>query len=188
MAAIVAQNLLLQEQLAALNQAFVKGTEPSNQATVKRREPMDATDPMSIHGSGGAWPTAPSMGWGSVISFVDDTHKEVADVRCNSTSNGEMNDAGGLLPLHGGGGHHSPEHDKVGEPSIIQPAVDLTAKTFQGVWYGALVNSSMEEDESRQMCGGSDTVPEANAMDTKMTDTKNDQVQVAHSRQPASPV
>jgi hypothetical protein len=48
MAVIVAQNLLLQEQLAALNQACVKGTEPSNQATVKGTEPMDATVPMSI--------------------------------------------------------------------------------------------------------------------------------------------
>ncbi len=56
MAVIVAQNLLLQEQLAALNQAFVEGTAPSNQATVEGTEPMDATEPMSICGGGGAWP------------------------------------------------------------------------------------------------------------------------------------
>jgi hypothetical protein len=111
------------------------------------------TEPMSIRGGKGTWPTAPSMGWGSIISFVNDTHKEVSDVWGNSTSDGGMNDAGGLLPLHGGRGHHSSERDKVGEPSIIQPAADLTAKTFQGVWYGALVNSSMEEDEPRQMHG-----------------------------------
>ncbi len=47
---IVAQNLLLQEQLAALNQVFVEATEPSNQATVEGTEPMDATEPMGIHG------------------------------------------------------------------------------------------------------------------------------------------
>ncbi len=97
MAAIIAQNLLLQEQLAALNQIFVEGTEPSNQATVKGIVPMDATEPMSIRSGGGAWPPALSMGRGSVISFVDDTHNEVADIWGNSTSNGEMNDAGGLL-------------------------------------------------------------------------------------------
>jgi hypothetical protein len=62
MAVVVAQNLLLQEQLAALNKAFVERTEPSNQATVEGTEPMDATEPMSIRGGGGAWPTAPSMG------------------------------------------------------------------------------------------------------------------------------
>jgi hypothetical protein len=41
------------------------------------------------------------------ISFVVDTHKEVADVQSNYTSGGEINDAGGLLPLHGGGSHCS---------------------------------------------------------------------------------
>ncbi len=92
-----------------------------------------------------------------------------------------MNDAGWLLPLHGGGGRHSPEHDKVSEPSIIQPVADRMAKTFQGIWYGALVNSSMEDNEPRQMHGRGDTVTKANAMDTKMTDAKNDQVQVAPS-------
>ncbi len=55
------------------------------------------------------------------------------------------------------------------------------AKTFQGVWYGALVDSSMEEDEPRPMHGGGETITKANAMDTKMIEAKNDQVQVAPS-------
>jgi hypothetical protein len=128
------------------------------------------------------------MGWGSIISFVDDTNKKVADIQVNSTNNWEMNDARGLLPVHGGGGHRSPEHDKVDEPSIIHPAADLTAKTFfQGIWYGALVNSSVDEDEPRQMRGGGGAITKANTMDTRMTDAKNDQVQVAPSRQPSAP-
>jgi hypothetical protein len=60
-------------------------------------------------------------------------------------------------------------------------------ETFQGVWYGALVDSSMVEDEPRQMRGRGKTVPKANAMDTKMTDAKKDQVQVALSQQPVPP-
>ncbi len=142
---------------------------------------MDVTEPMSIHGGRGAWPPAPSMGRGSIISFVNDTHNEVADIRGNSTSDGEMNDTGGILPLHGSGGHRSPEHDKVDEPSIIHPAANLPAKTLQGTWYGALVDSSMEEDEPKQMHGGGDTVTKANAIDTRMRDANNDQVQVASS-------
>jgi hypothetical protein len=71
---------------------------------VKGIVPMDATESMSIRGGGGAWPPAPSMERGSVISFVDDTHNEVADVWGNSTNDAEMNDSGWLLPLHGGGG------------------------------------------------------------------------------------
>ncbi len=67
---IVAQNLMLQEQLTALNQAFVKGTEPSNQATVEGTEPLDATEPMSIRGGRGTWPTATSMGWGNTYPLL----------------------------------------------------------------------------------------------------------------------
>jgi hypothetical protein len=85
--------------------------------------------------------------------------KEVADIQGNSTNNVEMNKVWGLLPLCGGRGHCSLEHDKEGEPNIIQPAEDITAETFQGIWYGALVESSMVEDEPRQMRVGGKPFP-----------------------------
>ncbi len=46
---------------------------------------------------------------------------------------------------------------------------------------------SMQEGKPMQICGRGDHVPEANAMDTKMTVRMNGQVQVALSQQPAPP-
>jgi hypothetical protein len=88
------------------------------------------------------------------LSLSEGKSEEGDDVRGNSTRDMEMDDAGGLLPLCGAGGHCSLESDKGGKPNIIQPAADLTAESFQRVWYGAPVDSSMEEDELMQICGG----------------------------------
>jgi hypothetical protein len=111
--------------------------------------------------------------------------EEVDDVRGKSTRDMEMDDAGGLLPLCGSGGHCSLESDKEGEPDIIQPVADLTAETTQRVWYGALADSSMEEDEPMKIHGRGNHVSKVNAMDTKIKVGMNGQVQVALSQQPA---
>jgi hypothetical protein len=80
------------------------------------------------------------------LSLSEGKFEEVDDIRRNSTRDVEMDDTGGLLPLCGDGGHCPLESDKEGEPDILQPAADLTVETFQHIWYGAPVNSSMEED------------------------------------------
>ncbi len=67
------------------------------------------------------------------LSLSKGKSEEVDDVRGNSTRDVEMDEAGGLLPLCGGGGHSSLESDKEGELDIIQPVADLMAETSQRV-------------------------------------------------------
>ena len=64
MGTIVAQNLLLQDQLAALSQTTFGETDPMDE---------ESAGPMNICSGGDAWPAASNSSGGRAISFVDDT-------------------------------------------------------------------------------------------------------------------
>jgi hypothetical protein len=64
MGTIVDQNLLLQDQLAALSQTTFGETDPMDE---------ESAGPMNICSGGDAWPAASNSPGGRAISFVDDT-------------------------------------------------------------------------------------------------------------------